>query len=136
VLLVAGCASDSAADASTTSSTTASTSALIDTSPVCQSAIDVAAVLSSVDVTDRRGISELPDALSRLADVVPSELAGDVSVLSSAVGSFVAVLERFDFDAAAIEADPDARAELASLDGPEASAAADRIQAWLGEQCA
>ena len=139
VLIAGGCSSDQRGSASTTAPvgivSIGPTADSIVESPVCRTAVDIAAVLASVDVTDRSGISELPAAISRLAAIVPVDLAADVSTLSTAIASFVAVLKRFDFDIAAIEADPAAKAELATLDDPAARAASERIQAWLGDQC-
>ena len=139
-LLAGGCSAGSdAADSTTTStgilSVESTASSNIDSAP-CQSALEIGAILAAVDVTDRRGIAELPGAVTRLADVVPDDLDGDVATLASAITSFVAVLERYNFDVQAIEADQAAQAELAALDAPQAKAAAERIQAWLGDQCA
>ena len=139
-LLAGGCSSDPDAAASTSTSggilSVGSTVPSNIDSPPCESALEIGAILAAVDVADRRGIAELPAALSRLAEVVPDDLDGDVSTLTSAITSFVAVLERYNFDVQAIEADPAAQAELAELDAPQAKAAVERIQAWLGDQCA
>jgi hypothetical protein len=103
---------------------------------VCQAALDISGILKGVDLTSPAGIKKLPDAIARLADVVPTELDADVATLSAAVSSFVAVLERFNFDIAAVEADATANAELEGLTSTEAQAAAEHIQTWLADQCA
>jgi hypothetical protein len=132
VLALVGCGGSSSKSATPTSDRAVS----IVGSGVCQAALDVSGILKGVDLTSPAGIKKLPDAIARLADVVPAELDADVATLSAAVSSFVAVLERFNFDIAAVEADATANAELEGLTSTEAPAAAEHIQTWLADQCA
>ncbi|MEI7618584.1 MAG: hypothetical protein WCK14_08185 [Actinomycetota bacterium] len=132
VLALVGCGGSSSKSATPTSGRAVS----IVGSGVCQAALDISGILKGVDLTSPAGIKKLPDAIARLADVVPTELDADVATLSAAVSSFVAVLERFNFDIAAVEADATANAELEGLTSTEAQAAAEHIQTWLADQCA
>ncbi len=132
VLALVGCGGSSSKSATPTSGRAVS----IVGPGVCQAALDISGILKGVDLTSPAGIKKLPDAIARLADVVPTELDADVATLSAAVSSFVAVLERFNFDIAAVEADATANAELEGLTSTEAQAAAEHIQTWLADQCA
>jgi hypothetical protein len=105
-------------------------------SPDCGTARDVAAVLSGADLANRAGIEALPGAVNQLSALVPSDLSADVNTLADAVQSFVGVLQRFDFDTAAADADPAAQAQLRALDKQSVVDATARIQKWLDQACA
>ena len=131
LLSLAACSTGGSDDAAPTS-----VAPTVTTVPECGAAREVAAVLAGIDLSDREGIEALPDQLAKLSDVVPAELDGDVAILSSAVGGLVDVLQKFDFDIAAIEADADGQLYLAELDRPEVVAAAQNIQRWIDLSCA
>jgi len=102
----------------------------------CSAAREVAAALSSIDTSDPAGLAALPDSVRSLHDVVPEELTAGVNLLGDAIGTFVGVLQRFDFDVAKVEADAAAKAELDALDTPEVRTAVADLQAWLDDSCA
>lgn len=101
----------------------------------CGPANEAAVALGRVDVSDPKGLAELPAAIARLSDVVPSKLQGDVATIAEAVDRFVAVLERYDYDTAAIDADAKASAELRSLGTPEFVESLGKVRSWLQEAC-
>jgi hypothetical protein len=96
----------------------------------------VAAVLSGADLSSRVGIEALPAAVNQLTALVPADLSGDVSTLADAVQEFVGVLEKFDFDTTAADADPAAQAQLRALNTQSVVDATARIQKWLDQACA
>lgn len=93
-------------------------------------------MLAGADLSNPDGIAGLPAVVRQLHEVVPAELASDVDTLAESMDAFVAVLARFDFDVAAVEADPAAKAELDALGTPEVADATARLQQWVDEACA
>jgi hypothetical protein len=131
VLSLVACSSSGSGDATPTSQIPTVISA-----PECDAAREVAAVLATIDLSDRAGIEALPEQVAQLVDVVPAELESDVSILSSAVGGLVDVLQKYDFDLALIEADADAPLDLEELNRPEVVTATQHIQNWIDLSCA
>jgi hypothetical protein len=109
--------------------------ASIVSAPECDAAREVAAVLAGADLADPDGIAGLPAVVRQLHEVVPEDLSADVDTLAESMDAFVAILARFDFDTAAVDADPTAQAELAALDTPEVADATARLQQWIDEAC-
>ena len=101
----------------------------------CGPANEAAAALGRVDVSDPEGLAELPAAIARLSDVVPGDLQDDVATIAEAVDRFVGVLERYDYDTKAIDADATASAELRSLGTPEFVESLGKVRSWLQEAC-
>lgn len=133
VLLATSCGGGGDSTESTPSTT--AQGATIISSPECDAAREVAAVLAGADLTNPDGIAGLPAVVRQLHEVVPEELSADVDTLAESMDAFVAVLARFDFDTAAVEADAEAKAELAALDTPEVADATARLQQWIDEAC-
>jgi hypothetical protein len=102
----------------------------------CSAAREVAAALTAINPSDSTGLTALPDSIKALHDVVPDELKSEIDLLGDTIGSFVGVLERFDFDAAKVEADASAKAELDALDTPDVRTAVADLQRWLDDSCA
>ncbi|MEY4173031.1 MAG: hypothetical protein RI900_196 [Actinomycetota bacterium] len=133
-LLVASC--DGGGGSSQSVPPTTEQGASIVSAPECDAAREVAAVLAGADLTNPDGIAGLPAVVRQLHDVVPEELAPDVDTLAESMDAFVAILSRFEFDTAAVEADAQAQAELAELDTPAVAEATARLQQWIDEACA
>jgi hypothetical protein len=125
-----------ACSSSASSSTARTDVPSIVSSPECGTAREVAGVLSGADLSNRAGIEALPGAVNQLSALVPADLTADVTTLADAVKSFVGVLEKFDFDTAAADADPAAQAQLRALNTPSVTDATARIQKWLDQACA
>lgn len=102
----------------------------------CSAAREVAAALTAINPSDKAGLTALPDSIKALHDVVPDELKSEIDLLGDTIGSFVGVLERFDFDAAKVEADASAKAEFDALDTPDVRTAVADLQRWLDDSCA
>ncbi len=133
-LVLISCGGDDGS-AQTAPSTTADGASIV-SAPACDDAREVAAVLAGADLSNPDGIAGLPAVVRQLHEVLPGELASDVDTLAESMDAFVAILARFDFDAAAVEADPAAKAELDALGTPEVAAATARLQQWVDEACA
>jgi len=134
VLLLTSCGGDDGS-AQPLPSTTVQGASIV-SAPECDAAREVAAVLAGADLSNPDGIAGLPAVVRQLHEVVPAELASDVDTLAESMDAFVAVLARFDFDVAAVEADPAAKAELDALGTPEVADATARLQQWVDEACA
>ena len=93
-------------------------------------------MLAQANLSASDGLADLPTVVRQLHEVVPTELSADVDTVAEALDGFVAVLSRFDFDAAAAQADPQAAADLAALNTPEFTDAINRIQQWVTDSCA
>lgn len=81
-------------------------------------------------------VNELDRSVARLRDAAPNEIAADVVAASEPFVRLISLMREFDFDFAAIDADPDAAETLQELFGDaDAQAAGTRLEEFTAANC-
>lgn len=93
--------------------------------------VSIAAAFSGASVN-----IENADELEELASKVPDEIKADVETLAQALAAYSAELADIGIEAGATPTAEQLQAAIASLDQEELTAASNRIEAWLKENCA
>jgi hypothetical protein len=75
------------------------------------------------------------DAINRMADETPDEIADEFAIVVPAFEELLSVLSDADWDVAAVAADPEAQALLAEFDSGEVSDAQDAIDVFTEQEC-
>lgn len=86
--------------------------------------------------TDAEALAGVPEAFEAIRDKAPEDLRGDIDTVNAGFVQYLAILERYDYDYAAMIADPAAVEEMSGvMSSDEFLAANERFNTWLDDLC-
>jgi hypothetical protein len=83
----------------------------------------------------KESFTKAQDALKQLEASAPDEIKADVTTVSEAFTSLIAVFESANYDFTKLAQDPEALAKLESFGGQEVQDASTRIEAYFSQVC-